>query len=112
MNKFRDKSYTKVSMIILIDTIEDMVVMVNVLNNIGLERSSYKFHKDNLSDCMLEIQMPYNRYLAMMKLLIQKGYNLRSESKVNIFQRLHKNWVLARALSFSRENNMLLYEIN
>ena len=91
MSKFRDKSYTKVSMVILIDTIEDMVVMVNVLNNIGLEKSSYKFHKDNLSDCMLEIQMPYNRYREMMKLLIQKGYNLRSESKVNIFQRLHKN---------------------
>ena len=90
LSKFRDWNDTKVPFVILVDSIEDMMVLTNVITDIGRKRLSYKIYKDEITAYMVEIQMPYNRYLAMMKLLIKKGYNLRSESKVNIFQRLIK----------------------
>lgn len=90
LDKIRDWSDTKVSCIILIDRVEDALVLANVMKNIGMERLSYEVYKDTITSYMVEIRMPYNRYLKMMQNLRKNGYNLRPESEVDIIQRLYK----------------------
>ena len=81
---------TDVTMVILIDTIEDFEILASVMRTIGLNRLNYEVYKDTITNYMLELRMPYNRYLAMMQELRKFGYTLRPETKVDIFNRLTK----------------------
>lgn len=90
LNKFRDFMDTQVSMIILMDDVEQLSTLAKIFQSIGRERLSYEVYKDDITAYMIEVCMPYNRYLKMMRLLIKNGYNLRSESKVDIIQRMVK----------------------
>ncbi|QJU22654.1 hypothetical protein HLY09_26385 [Enterocloster bolteae] len=89
-NKIRDFMDTNVSMIILMDTEEELSILAKIFCSIGRERLSYEMYKDDITAYMIEVSMPYNRYLKMMKLLIKNGYNLRPESKADIIQRMVK----------------------
>lgn len=91
LNKILDFLDSSVSMVILVDNIEDLNVLANVIVSIGRERVKYEAYKDEITAYMMEMCMPYNRYLAMMKGLQKRGYNLKAETKVDIFNRLIKN---------------------
>ena len=91
LTKIIDRLDTDVSFVILVDSIEDLSVLANVMKNIGLKRLYYEVYKDDITAYMVEIRMPYNRYLAMMQLLRKNRYNLRAESKADIIQRLIKD---------------------
>lgn len=90
LNKIRDFMDTDVKMVILIDTIEDFEILASVMRTIGLNRLNYEVYKDSITNYMLELQTPYNRYLAMMQELRKSGYTLKQETKVDIFNRLKK----------------------
>ena len=91
LSKIIDRLDNDVSFVILVDSIEDLNVLADVMKNIGLKRLSYEVYKDDITAYMVEIRMPYNRYLAMMKLLRKNGHNLRAESKADIIQRFVKD---------------------
>lgn len=90
LKKIRDVYDTKVQLVILVDDIVAFGVLTEVIVSIGCERCTYELYKDDITAYMVEIQLPYNRYLAMMKGLQKRGWNLKMESKVGIFNRLYK----------------------
>lgn len=77
-------------MVILVDDIVGLGILTEVIVVIGRDRCVYELYKDDITAYMVEIRMPYNRYLAMMKGLQKRGWNLKMESKVDIFNRLYK----------------------
>lgn len=90
LKKIRDFNDTKVCMVILVDDIVALGILGGVITAIGRDRCVYELYKDDITAYMVEIRMPYNRYLAMMKGLQKRGWNLKMESKVDIFNRLYK----------------------
>lgn len=93
LNKIRDFIDTSVSMVILMDDIEQFMVISEVIVSIGRERCTYEIYKDDITAYMIELRLPYNRYIAMMKGLQKRGWNLKSETKADIFNRMVK-WEL------------------
>lgn len=91
LTKIRDFTDTDVSMVILVDNVEDLDMLADVIVDIGKERLKYEVYKNSDSTYMLEIRMPYNRYIAMMKGLHKHGYNLKPKSKADIFNKLIKD---------------------
>lgn len=90
LEKIRDFIDTKVELVILVDDIVGLGILTEVIVAIGRDRCVYELYKDDITAYMVEIRMPYNRYLAMMKGLQRRGWNLKMESKVDIFNRLYK----------------------
>lgn len=90
LEKIRDFNDTKVCIVILVDDIVGFCILTEVITAIGRDRCVYELYKDDITAYMMEIRMPYNRYLAMMKGLQKRGWNLKMESKVGIFNRLYK----------------------
>lgn len=88
---FFDTSVTIVSMVILMDDIEQLTVMSEVIVSIGRNRCTYELYKDDITAYMMELRLPHNRYLAMMKGLQKRGWNLKTETKVGIFNRMVKD---------------------
>lgn len=90
LHKIKDFNDTKVYMVILIDDFEGLSILADAMASIGPKRMSYELYKDDITAYMMELNMPYNRYIAMMRYLHGHGYNLTQESKVGIFSRLYK----------------------
>ena len=90
LTKIRDFMDTQVCIVILMDDIEQLCVLAEVIVSVDKERLSYEVYKDDITAYMMELRMPYNRYLAMMRGLQKRGYNLKSETKVGIFNRMIK----------------------
>lgn len=90
INKLRDFLDTDVSMVILMNNIEELTVLTKVITSIGLKRIKYEVYKDDITTYMMELRMPYNRYLAMMRGLRKNGWTLRPETLVDIFNRMIK----------------------
>ena len=90
LNKIRDFMDTNVCMVILMDNLEQLSVLADVIVSIGRNRCNYEVYKDDITAYMMELRLPYNRYLAMMKELQSRGWNLTMESKVDIFNRMVK----------------------
>lgn len=90
LNKIRDFMDTNVCMVILMDNEEQLSVLCDVIVSIGRDRCVYELYKDEITAYMIEISMPYNRYLAMMRGLQSRGWNLKQETKVDVFNRMIK----------------------
>ena len=90
LNKIRDFMDTNVCMVILMDNLEQLSVLADVIVSIGRNRCNYEVYKDDITAYMMELRLPYNRYLAMMKELQSRGWNLKMETKVDIFNRMVK----------------------
>lgn len=88
LEKIRDFNDNKVCLVILVDDIVGLGILAEVITAIGRDRCVYELYKDDITAYMMEIRMPYNRYLAMMKGLQKRGWNLKMESKVDIFNRM------------------------
>lgn len=91
LNKIRDFMDTNVCMVILMDDLEQLSVLANVIVSIGRKRCLYELYKDDITAYMMELRLPYNRYLAMMKELQSRGWNLKMETKVDIINRMIRN---------------------
>lgn len=89
-NKVRDFSDSKVSMVILMDDIGQFQTLAEVIVSIGRERCIYEVYKHTFSLYMMELRLPYNRYLALMKGLRSRGWTLKPETRVDIFNRMIK----------------------
>lgn len=90
IDKVRDCLDTSVSLIILMDDIEQLSVLSEVIVSIGRERCTYELYKDEITAYMIELRMPYNRYLAMMRGLQKRGWNLKAETLVDIIHTMYK----------------------
>ena len=90
LSKIRDFFDSKVYMAILVDDVKDLCIVKGVISAIGKERVNYNIYKEISDICIVEISMPYNRYLALMRGLQRNGYNLRQETDVGYINRLIK----------------------
>lgn len=90
LNKVKDFLDTSVSMIILMDDIEQLSILSEVIVSIGKERCTYEIYKDEITAYMMELRMPYNRYLEMMRGLHKRGWNLKAETVVDVIQTMYK----------------------
>ena len=89
-DRMRDFNDTVVSMVILMDDIDQFGALADALVSIGSNRCSYEVYKNEITTYMMELRLPYNRYLAMMQGLRDAGWTLKPESKVDIFNRMIK----------------------
>lgn len=89
-SKIRDYFDTSVAMVILMDNIEQYGIMNEVLGAVGLDRCSYKYYEYDDSSCLLELRLPYNRYLAMMQELTKRAWTLKMKTNVGIFNTMVK----------------------
>ncbi len=90
IEKIRDFTDTKVSMVILMDDIEQLCALAEAIVDADRERFTYEVYKNEITLYMMEVRMPYNRYIAMMKGLHKRGWNLAQETKADIFNRMVK----------------------
>ena len=90
LDKIRDFSDTKVAMVILMDDLGQFGILADVLVSIGTDRCSYEVYKNEIAAYMIELRLPYNRYLAMMQGLRAVGWTLKPETEVDIFNRMTK----------------------
>lgn len=90
LKNVRDFLDTSVSMIILMDDIEQLSILSEVIVYIGRERCTYELYKDEITAYMMELRIPYNRYLAMMRELHKRGWNLKAETSADIIQTMVK----------------------
>lgn len=90
LKNVRDFLDTSVSMLILMDDIEQLSILSEVIVSIGKERCTYEIYKDEITAYMMELRMPYNRYLAMMRGLRKRGWNLKAETSADIIQTMIK----------------------
>lgn len=86
--KIRDFMDTSVDLVILMDNELQLADMMDVISSIGSWRCIYQLHFEWTADYMMELHLPYNRYLAMMKGLQKRGWNLKVETKVGILHRM------------------------
>lgn len=91
LTKARDFFDNQICMVILMDDLEQLSVLCDVIVSIGRRRCTYELYKDNITAYMIELRLPYNRYFAMMKELQKRGWNLKAETKVDIFNRMIKD---------------------
>ena len=90
LKKIRDFMDTEVCMVILVDSLEEFEVLAEVICSIGRDRIKYEAYKDDITDYMMEMRIPYNRYIAMMQGLRKRGYTMKPETMVDIFNRMVK----------------------
>lgn len=87
---------TNVSMMILIDNINDLCILKGIIASVGKERVCYNVYsgkhifKNELVTYAMEIRLPYNRYLKLMQGLQRNVYNLRQESNIGVLNRMIK----------------------
>lgn len=91
LDKIRDFGDMPVSFVILFDDVEQLLVMAEVIESIGRERCSYEVYKDEITAYMMELRLPYNRYLAMMNGLRKRGWTLKPESRADVINRMVKD---------------------
>lgn len=89
-SKIRDYFDTSVAMVILMDNIEQYGIMKEVLGAVELDRCYYKYYEYDDSSCLLELRLPYNRYLAMMHELTKRAWTLKMKTNVGIFNTMVK----------------------
>lgn len=89
LNKVRDFMDTEVSMVIITDNADELLVAAKAIVSAGRERFKYEVYKEP-GFYAIELRTPYNRYRKLMKELIANGYTLRPESKADVFNRLIK----------------------
>ena len=89
-SKIRDYFDTSVAMVILMNNVEEYCIMREVLGAVGLDRCCYKYYENDDSSCLLELRLPYNRYLAMMVELTKRAWTLKAKSNVDIFNTMVK----------------------
>lgn len=90
LDKIRDCKDIPIYLVVLMDNEEQLSVMADAIVSCGRDRFVYELYKDDITAYMIEIRMPYNRYLAMMNYIQRHGWNLKPESDVNIFHRMIK----------------------
>lgn len=91
LNKLVDFSDTEVSMVILLENVDQFEVLAGTLIQIGKDRCVCEVYKDAITAYMVVIRLPYIRYLAMMRKLTDAGWTLKPESSnVDIFSRMIK----------------------
>lgn len=81
---------TKCSFVILMDDLEELTVLTQSIISCDRHRFIYELYKDEITKYMMEISMPYNRYIALMDQLRKRGWTLKQETKVDIFNRMIK----------------------
>lgn len=88
LRKIRDFMDTSVDLVILMDSTVQVADMMHVISSIGSWRCNYQLHVERTANYIMELHLPYNRYLAMMKGLQKRGWNLKMETKVGVLNRM------------------------
>lgn len=84
LKKIYDLLDTKIDMVVVIDDETMRLKFIEVLKEMDVNRIKYEIYKVSVNLYLVELHMPYNRYLKMMKALIKRGYNLRPKSEADI----------------------------
>ena len=89
--KIRDYFDTKVDFVIMVDNTKGLNMLMGTFLSIGLDRIHYAVYDSiAIPGYLIEVRMPYNVYLKMMRCIQRKGYNLKTKSKIDILNELVK----------------------
>lgn len=92
LEKIRDFMDEKFYFLILSDDITAFGAVAGAIVDAGRARFKYEVYKDSLLPYkyMMELKMPYNRYLPFMTNLRKRGYTLRDLSLVGVISVVEK----------------------
>lgn len=90
IEKLKDFNDTKVYQVVLMEDLESLSVLTDSIIACGRDRFEYEVYKNEITAYMMEMSMPYNRYLELMQNLREQGWTLTQETKVGIFSRMVK----------------------
>lgn len=82
--KILDFMDASVGMVILMDNVDQFSVMVETIVSIDKNRCSYRLYKNSISDFVMELRLPRNRYKALIKELRRRGWSLKSETPADV----------------------------
>lgn len=88
LNKIKQIFDPEVRKIILIDNDLELLSLVEARLLLGSERVSYKIHKGGLTTYMMELSLPNSKFEKLIDNIKKFGYNLKTESKMNIVYRV------------------------
>lgn len=89
-NKIKDKADHAVSLVIIMDEMEQVKFVEGVLRSVGEDRVRYAMLTDVIGPYAIEATMPQNRYQAFMQTMTAFGYGLKSLGKENVVRKLIK----------------------
>lgn len=92
LEKIRDFMDEKFYFLILMNDLECIEAVTNSIKESGQTRFRYVVYKESLAGFkyMVELKMPYNRYLPFMTNLRKRGYTLRDLSLIGVISVVEK----------------------
>lgn len=92
LEKIRDFMDDKFYFLILMNDLECVEAVANSIKESGQTRFKYAVYEESLagSKYMMELKMPYNRYLPFMTNLRKRGYTLRDLSLLGVISVVEK----------------------
>ena len=87
LNEIKDKLDSTVSLVIVVDNIDKVRILRDVALFVDIDRESYIITVTD-RDYIMELRIPYSTYLAFMDKLHEKGYNLKSMTRLDLVNTL------------------------
>ena len=87
LNEIKDKLDSTVSLVIIADNVAKVQILKEVMSSINVDRESYIITVTD-RDYIMELRIPYNKYLAFMDKLHKEGYNLRCMTRLDLVNTL------------------------
>ena len=87
LNEIKDKLDSTVSLVIVVDDVAKLRILRDVVSSVNIDRESYIITVTN-QDYIMELRIAYNMYLTFMDKLHEKGYNLKSMTRLDLVNTL------------------------
>ena len=87
LNEIKDKLDSTVSLVIVVDDVAKLRILRDVVSSVNIDRESYIITVTD-RDYIMELRIPYNKYLAFMDKLHKEGYNLRCMTRLDLVNTL------------------------
>lgn len=89
LNKWKDFNDTTVRMVVLLgDDNKKLATLIKLIDKLDRTRFNYKLTEISTNNFVMELKMPYNRYLALQINLLSKGLSFNSITDVEIFHEI------------------------
>ena len=87
LNEIKDKLDSTVSLVIIADNVAKVQILKEAMSSVNVDRESYIITVTD-RDYIMELRIPYNKYLAFMDKLHMEGYNLRCMTRLDLVNTL------------------------
>ena len=87
LNEIKDKLDSTVSLVIVVNDVAKLHILRDIVSSVNIDRESYIITVTD-RDYIMELRIAYNTYLAFMDKLHEKGYNLKSMTRLDLVNTL------------------------